>query len=280
LQTVIYGQNVPYRERRIKTPPLVARAGELVRYRELVRNLVKRDLKVRYRNSVFGFAWSLLNPLFMMGVLSIVFSLVFGGVEVENFPAFLIVGLIPWNFCTTSLGRVVSCLIDNGHLIKKVYFPREVLPISVVLANLVHFVIAIPVLLLILTLLGVNLTWKALLFPPLIVIQLLLIMGLAFIISAVNVFYRDMGVALDVLLQGWFFATPIFYHHHILPLPLQKPAMANPLAAIITAYRDVLIYDRWPDRNFTLVALLSSTLIFVVGYAVFNRWSSGFAEEV
>jgi lipopolysaccharide transport system permease protein len=280
LQTVIYGQDIPYRERQIKAPLLLTRAGELVRYRELVRNLVKRDLKVRYRNSVFGFAWSLLNPLFMMAILSVVFSLVFGRVEVENFPAFLIVGLIPWNFCVTSLSRAVSCLVDNGHLIKKVYFPREVLPISVVLANLVHFVIAIPVLLLILVLLGVNLTWKALLFPPLIVIQLLLIVGLALLISSVNVFYRDMGVALDVLMQGWFFTTPIFYHHSILPLPLQKPAMANPLAAIITAYRDVLIYDRWPDRNFTLVALLTSTLVFVVGYTVFNRWSPRFAEEV
>jgi lipopolysaccharide transport system permease protein len=280
LQTVIYGQDIPYRERQIKTPPLVARIGELIRYRELIRNLVKRDLKVRYRNSVFGFAWSLLNPLFMMGVLSVVFSLVFGRSGVENFPAFLIVGLIPWNFSATSLGRAVSCLIDNSHLIKKIYFPREVLPISVVLANLVHFVMAIPVLLLILTLLGVNLTWKALFFPPLIIIQLLLIAGLALLISTVNVFYRDMGVALDVLLQGWFFATPIFYNHHILPLPLQKPAMANPLAAIITAYRDVLIYDRWPDRNFTLAALLSSTLIFAIGYAAFHRWSPRFAEEL
>lgn len=280
MQTVIYGQDVPYRERRTKAPPLLTKTVEIVRYRELIRNLVTRDLKVRYRNSIFGFAWSLLNPLFMMGLLSVVFSLVFGKVEVENFPAFLIVGLIPWNFCTTSLSRVVSCLIDNSHLIKKVYFPREVLPISVVMANLVHLALAIPVLLFILTVLGVHLTWKAFLFPPLILIQVLLIMGLAFVISAVNVFYRDMGVALDVLIQGWFFATPIFYHHHILPLWLQKPAMANPLAAIITSYRDVLIYDRWPDLNFTLGALFSSSLVFLLGYVLFNRLSSRFAEEL
>lgn len=259
-------------------------AGRLVdlwNYRELIRNLVVRDLKVRYRNSAFGFAWSLLNPLFMMVVLSVVFSLVFTERKlIENFPAFLVVGLIPWNFTNTSLARVVNSVIENSRLIKKVFFPREVIPISVVLANFVHFLLAIPVLLIILMFLGVMPNPKILLLPPLILIHLELVLGISLFISCVNVFYRDMGVALDVLLQGWFFATPIFYHHWILPLWLQKPAMANPLAAIITAYRDVLIFGRFPDRNFTLGALVSSTLIFVIGYAVYTRYAAVFAEEV
>jgi lipopolysaccharide transport system permease protein len=257
------------------------RLGDLWNYRELVRNLIVRDLKVRYKNSAFGFAWSLLNPLFMMVVLSVVFSLVFERSNlVDNFPAFLIVGLIPWNFTNTSLARGVNSMIDNNQLINKVFFPREVIPISVVLANFVHFLLAIPVLLVILIFLGVMPNPKILLLPPLILIHLELVLGIALFISCVNVFYRDMGVALDVLLQAWFFATPIFYHHWILPLWLQKPAMANPLAAIITAYRDVLIFGRFPDRNFTLGALVSSTLIFAIGYAVFTRYASVFAEEV
>jgi len=257
------------------------RLVDLWNYRELIRNLVVRDLKVRYKNSAFGFAWSLLNPLFMMLVLSVVFSLVFERQKlVDNFPAFLVVGLIPWNFTNTSLARVVNSVVENSRLIKKVAFPREVIPISVVLANFVHFLLAIPVLLIILMLLGVMPNPKIVLLPPLIFIQLELVLGIALFISCVNVFYRDMGVALDVLLQGWFFATPIFYHHWILPLWLQKPAMANPLAAIITAYRDVLIFSRFPDRNFTLGALVSSTLIFAIGYAVFTRYASVFAEEV
>jgi ABC-type polysaccharide/polyol phosphate export permease len=259
-------------------------AGRLVDlwgYRELIRNLVVRDLKVRYKNSAFGFAWSLLNPLFMMVVLSVVFSLVFERASpVENFPAFLVAGLIPWNFTNTSLTRAVNSVVENSRLVKKVFFPREVIPLSVVLANFAHFLLAIPVLLIILMFLGVMPNPKILLLPPLILIHLALVLGIALFISCVNVFYRDMGVALDVLLQGWFFATPIFYHHWILPLWLQKPAMANPLAAIITAYRDVLIFGRFPDRNFTLGALVSSTLIFVIGYAVFTRYASVFAEEV
>jgi lipopolysaccharide transport system permease protein len=240
------------------------RLVDLWNYRELIRNLVVRDLKVRYKNSAFGFAWSLLNPLFMMVVLSVVFSLVFERASpVENFPAFLVAGLIPWNFTNMSLTRAVNSILDSSQLVRKVFFPREVIPISVVLANFVHFLLAIPVLLVILMFLGVMPNPKIILLPPLILIHLELVLGIALFISCVNVFYRDMGVAMDLLLQGWFFATPIFYHHWILPIWLQKPAMANPLAAIIT-----------------LGALVSSTLIFAIGYAVFTRYASVFAEEV
>lgn len=260
---------------------MAGRFLDLRKYRELIQNLVVRDLKVRYKNSAFGFVWSLLNPLFMMVVLTIVFSLVFERQKlVDNYAAFLLVGLIPWNFTNTSLTRAVNSVLENSRLVKKVFFPREVIPISVVLANFVHFVLAIPVLVIILMFLGVMPTLKILLLPLLMLIQLELVLGIALFISCVNVFYRDMGVALDVLLQAWFFATPIIYPHWILPLWLQKPAMANPLAAIITAYRDVLILGTFPDRNFTLGALVSSTLIFIIGYVVYTRYSSVFAEEV
>jgi ABC-type polysaccharide/polyol phosphate export permease len=260
---------------------IAGRLAVLRTYRELVRNLVTRDMKVRYRNSIFGFAWSLLNPLLMLVVLSVVFTLVFErATPVENFPAFLIVGLIAWNFTSSSLARAVNSVIENYRLVNKVFFPREVIPISVVLANFVHFIMAIPVLLIILMVMGVMPTFKVLLLPPIMLIHLELVLGIALFVSCVNVFYRDMGVAMDVLLQAWFFATPIIYPHWILPLWLQKPAMANPLAAIITAYRDILVMDRFPDRNFTLGALVSSTIIFVIGYAVYTRYAPLFAEEV
>ena len=262
----------------------VETAGRLLdlrSYRELVRNLVIRDLKVRYRNSIFGFAWSLLNPLFLMVVLSVVFTLAFErATPVGNFPAFLIVGLIAWNFTSTSLSRAVNSVLENKQLVNKVFFPREVIPASVVLANFVHFVLAIPVLVVILLVLGVMPTPTILLLPPVMLIHLELVLGIALFVSCVNVFYRDMGVAMEVLLQAWFFATPIIYHHWILPVWLQKPFMVNPLAAIITAYRDILLLGQFPDRNFTLGALVSSTLIFVIGYAVYTRYAPKFAEEV
>ncbi len=257
------------------------RLVDLRYYRDLMRNLVTRDLKVRYKNSIFGFAWSLLNPLFLMVVLSVVFTVAFErATPVDNFPAFLIVGLIAWNFTSSSLSRAVNSVIENNQLVNKVFFPREVIPASVVLANFVHFVLAIPVLVVILMILGVMPTLKILLLPPVMLIHLELVLGLALFVSCVNVFFRDMGVAMDVLLQAWFFATPIIYHHWILPIWLQKPVMANPLAAIITAYRDILLLGRFPDRNFTLGALVSSTIIFAIGYAVYTRYAPLFAEEV
>jgi lipopolysaccharide transport system permease protein len=257
------------------------RLVDLRHFRDLLRNLVTSDLKVRYKNSIFGFAWSLLNPLFLMVVLSVVFTVAFErATPVENFPAFLIVGLIAWNFTSSSLSRAVNSVIENKQLVNKVFFPREVIPVSVVLANFVHFVLAIPVLVVILMILGVMPTLKILLLPPVMLIHLELALGLALFVSCVNVFFRDMGVAMDVLLQAWFFATPIIYHHWILPIWLQKPVMANPLAAIITAYRDILLLDRFPDRNFTLGALVSSTIIFAIGYAVYTRYAPLFAEEV
>jgi ABC-type polysaccharide/polyol phosphate export permease len=274
-------------EERNRRHPLrfaVETAGRLLdlrSYRELVRNLVIRDLKVRYRNSIFGFAWSLLNPLFLMVVLSVVFTVAFErATPVGNFPAFLIVGLIAWNFTSTSLSRAVNSVLENKQLVNKVFFPREVIPASVVLANFVHFVLAIPVLVVILLVLGVMPTPTILLLPPVMLIHLELVLGIALFVSCVNVFYRDMGVAMEVLLQAWFFATPIIYHHWILPVWLQKPFMVNPLAAIITAYRDILLLGQFPDRNFTLGALVSSTLIFVIGYAVYTRYAPKFAEEV
>jgi len=258
-----------------------SRLVDLRHYRDLMHNLVTRDLKVRYKNSIFGFAWSLLNPLFLMVVLSLVFTVAFErATPVDNFPAFLIVGLIAWNFTSSSLSRAVTSVIENNQLVNKVFFPREVIPASVVLANFVHFVLAIPVLVVILMILGVTPTLKILLLPPVMLIHLELVLGIALFVSCVNVFFRDMGVAMDVLLQAWFFATPIIYHHWILPLWLQKPVMANPLAAIITAYRDILLLGRVPDRNFTLGALVSSTIIFAIGYAVYTRYAPLFAEEV
>jgi len=258
-----------------------SRLVDLRHYRDLIHNLVTRDLKVRYKNSIFGFAWSLLNPLFLMVVLSVVFTVAFErATPVDNFPAFLIVGLIAWNFTSSSLSRAVTSVIENNQLVNKVFFPREVIPASVVLANFVHFVLAIPVLVIILMILGVMPTFKILLLPPVMLIHLELVLGIALFVSCVNVFFRDMGVAMDVLLQAWFFATPIIYHHWILPIWLQKPVMANPLAAIITAYRDILLLGRFPDRNFTLGALISSTIIFAIGYAVYTRYAPLFAEEV
>ncbi|TET54044.1 MAG: ABC transporter permease, partial [Anaerolineales bacterium] len=168
---------------------LSSRMRELWQYRDLIRNLVARDLKVRYRNSILGVAWSWANPLLMMLVLTVVFNLLAGRSDLRHYHVFVLSALLPWNFFSSSVSRATSSIVDNSHLIKKTYFPREALPISIVLADLVNFVIALPVFFGLALVSGAPLTWYVLLLPVTILVQVVFTVGLTLFLSAVNVFY-------------------------------------------------------------------------------------------
>src|SRR5687767_1010560 len=189
---------------------------EVWAYRDLLLNLVQRDLAVRYRRSALGFLWSFLNPLLMMAVFTIVFTVVKSN-SVRNYPLFVLCGLLPWNFLAGSLSGAVRSITSNANLIDKVYFPREVLPLAVVLANLVNFVLSLAVFLPLALLLGAQFSAWTLALPVIIGVQLLVVLGLALLLSALNVFYRDTELVLDVALIAWFFLTPIFYELELLP---------------------------------------------------------------
>ncbi len=186
------------------------RLAEILRYRDLSWNLVARDLKVRYRHSVLGFCWSLINPLLMTVVFFLVFKVLLRN-PMENFPVFILCGILPWNWCSSSLMGAVNSIVGNAHLIKKVYFPRELLPASVVFSNMMNFLLALPVVFLTMVVFHSPFTWLILFLPLLVAIQLLFMLGLAFFLSSVNVFFRDTEVILEVALLAWFFLTPVFY---------------------------------------------------------------------
>ena len=275
---------------------ILERLVELGRYRELIRNLVERDLKVRYKNSVLGFLWSLVNPLLMMAVFTVVFNFMLPHTGIHKFPVFVLCALLPWNFFSASVMGSVHSIVGNAHLIKKVYFPREVLPIAVVLSNLVNFLLALIVLFAMLFAFGINLSRWALLLPLIIVIQLLFTLGLAFVLSTLNVFYRDTSVIMEVVLLAWFFLTPVFYPIDILPqqrvlfgleLPIRRLAyVLNPMGSLVSAYRDIL----WgsleggppgpPALDFLARTATTALIILAVGYWVFIRYSRVFGEEV
>lgn len=275
--------------------PLVQRVRELYRYRELIRNLVVRDLKVRYRNSVLGFLWSLVNPLLMMLVFTVVFQVMLPQ-DIRAFPIFVLCAILPWNWFSASLNEAIPSVVNNAHLINKVYFPREVLPLSVVLANGVNFLLALLVLFAVIFAYGVHLSLGTLLLPAIILIQLMFTLGVAFILATINVFYRDTGVIMEVVLLAWFFLTPIFYTVAVLPeyrtilgltVPVQRLMyVVNPMASIISAYRDVL----WgslqggppgtPGLDFLVRTIVTSVVILLGGYLTFTRYSPVFGEEV
>lgn len=253
---------------------------DVVRYREFVRNLVARDLKVRYRNSVLGFVWSLLNPLLMMTVYTVVFSVLLRN-DIPNFPLFVLVGLLPWNFAVTSVMGSVTSVVGNSHLIKKVYFPREVLPLSLVLSNLVNFLLALPVLFALMLVTGGSFTPYVALLPVIMLMQTIFLVGLGFMLSAVNVFFRDTEVIVEVLVLAWFFLSPVFYRMEQLSEQGSRILYwINPMASLISSYRLILYDNAPPDPLFMGRTLLTASVFLLVGYAIFHRLSPRFGEEV
>jgi lipopolysaccharide transport system permease protein len=268
---------------------MIRRFSELYNYRELIRNLVIRDLKVRYKNSVLGVLWSLLNPLLMTLVFSVVFTVMLPNNEIDHFPLFFLCGFLPWSFLSTSLIGGTGSIVNNSSLIKKVYFPREILPVANVLSNLVNFLVALIVLFAMVFVFRARLTAAVLMLPLIIVAQTMFITGLALILSTANVFYRDTQHILEIVMQAWFFVTPIFYQITI--LPQQKVLLGvtvdvqlwlrrlNPMASLVASYQDVLYWGHPTGWDFFLRTLATCALMLVIGYTVFCRFSSVFGEE-
>jgi lipopolysaccharide transport system permease protein len=255
-------------------------AIEIWRYRELVRNFVVRDLKARYKNSVLGFLWSLANPLLMMVVFTIVGSALQGR-DYREFPAFVLSGLLAWNWCSASVMGGVSSITGNAHLIKKVAFPRQLLPLSMVLSNGVNFVLALIPLMVICSLLGKWPSPLLLLVPVVMVIQILFLTGLALFLGCLNVYFRDTEHIVDVLVLAWFFLTPIFYSVEELSSQYARLFyIVNPMASIISTYRLIFFFQAPPDALFVLRMTIQAVAMFVVGYLFFLRRAADFGEEI
>lgn len=271
-------------------PSLFARLRELWQYRELIRNLVVSDLKSRYKNSVFGFFWSLLNPLGMMLVFTLVFGVLTPNVKIEKYPLFLLCGLLPWNYFATSVTGSLYSVVGNSNLVKKVYFPRAVLPIATVLSQLVNFLLAFVVLFAALVIFQANFnSWLPLLLLVML-IQTVFTIGIALVLSTLNVFYRDTAMIMDVVMLAWFFLTPVFYSTAILPQsitvagitfdPQRLLYILNPMASLINMYRDLLYWGYRTDLDFFVRTAITAISVFAFGFWFFHRYADRFGEEL
>jgi lipopolysaccharide transport system permease protein len=253
---------------------------EFLRYRTLVKNLVFKDLKLKYRDSVLGVVWSLLNPLLLLLVYTLAFKLVLR-IETENYAYFLMVSLLPWNFFSGSLIASTQAITGNANLIRKVYFPRETLPIATVLFTfsqlLLALVVFLPALLLVS---GVRPHWTAVLLIPLLLLHLLFTLGLAFVLATCTVFFRDVAHLTEVAVLLLFWMTPIIYPVTMAPPMLQLFFKLSPLAAFAIAYQDVLFWGRMPEELVLSTLLGWTAAALVGGYALFRRYTPAFAEEV
>lgn len=253
---------------------------EVFKYRILIQTLVLRELKSRYRGSILGFLWSFINPLVLMLVYTLVFSVYLRN-PMEGYPAFLFCGLLPWLWFSTSIMHGAASIRDGGHLIKKVVFPAEILPLVAVLSNMINFLLSLPILFIFLLASKISLTPYILFFPVILIIQFILTTGLALFLSAVNVHLKDVEQILNNLLMLLFFLTPIIYPVSFIPEKYRQFFLIlNPAFSLITSYQDILFNGKFPDLGGLGYLVIISLLMLFLGYAIFNRFRDSFAEEV
>lgn len=269
---------------------------EIFAYRNLLKNLVIRDLKARYKNSVLGIVWSLLNPLLMMTVYTVLFTILIPNDDIEKYPIFILVALIPWQFHTGTMMNSTGSIVNNAAIIKKVYFPRILLPTAALLSNFVNFLLASLILLILLYAFDIGLTVYALWVPLILITQVIFLLGLTYIFSTLQAFYRDTLLILEVGLLAWFFLTPVFYPFErfgeqaemwgIVFNPARLMRWVNPMASIIDGYRTVLwgnMGSNGPgpmDPLALLRTLVTAVIIFIIGYTVFTRSEHLFGEKL
>lgn len=252
---------------------------EIYNYRELLKTNIKKEIRGKYKGSWLGVLWTFLNPLLMLVVYAFVFPYILR-VNVDNYTIFMIVALIPWNFFTTAIQSGTGSVVANGNILKKVYFPREIIPISITTSQLVNFLITCIIMAVFIIFSGVGFSVHALLFPLLVLIQYILILGLTFILSALTVFVRDIDHFVSVILMLGFYATPIVYQGEMLPKKFQIFLKLNPMAQLVEAYRSILYYHRMPDITMLVIWGLGSVALLVVGYLIFKKLEKSFVEEL
>ena len=252
---------------------------KIYKYRELLKTNVKKEIRGRYKNSFLGILWSFLNPLLQLAVYSVIFGALLAGGD-KTYHIYICVALIPWTYFTTTISQAAFTIIGNGDIIKKVYFPREILPISVVTSGAVNFLISTIIILAFVLGAGLGLTKYIILYPFVLLIQYILLLGISFIVSSITVYFRDLEHIIGVVLMAAFYATPIVYRLSDLPANLQVIMQLNPMTHLINAYRDIFYYHQMPDMKMLLILLGISLVLTVIGYFIFKKLQKGFAEEL
>lgn len=246
-----------------------------IKYKPLLNELVARDIKVRYRKSFLGLLWTLLNPLFMMIIMTIVFSNIFRA-NIEYFPAYLLAGQICFNFFNESTTNAMHSIIGNASLLKKVYVPKYLFPVSKVFSTLINLLASVIVLLAVMIVTGVPLNFNCLWVVVPVIGLVLFSVGVGLILSSVAVFFRDMLHFYGVLTLAWSYLTPLFYPIEILPSSVRMIVTLNPITNIVECVRAATLYGAMPELPLMAASVLPGVFVLIFGFYVFNRTQDKF----
>jgi len=254
---------------------------ELYAYRQMIFSLVKKDLRGRYKGSVLGFMWTFINPLFQLIVYTIVFSKILPNNNVEKYYLYLFVALIPWIFFSSSITVGAASVVAQKDLVKKIYFPRMVIPISYVTSCFVNMLLSFIVIFAVIIITGTGFNFLALLtLPVIMLVEYLFALGMSLLTSAVTVYFRDLEHILSIVAMAWMYLTPIVYSKSIVPKRYLPLFNLNPMTPIIDCYRTVLYEKQVPDLSTLLLAAGLGVFFLIFGTMVFNKLQKHFAEEL
>ena len=263
----------------------VKRLKRIFMYRYMIVSLVRRELKGRYKGSALGFLWTFVNPLLQMLVYTVVFSIIMRS-DIDHYYIFLFVVLIPWIFCSSCVSGGSDCVVCSKELVKKIFFPREVLPISFVTASFINMLLAYLVVFAVTIISGFGLRLSILPYLfPVIVVEYFLALGLCFLVSSLTVYFRDLLYFLQVATMLWQFLTPVMYSQErvIESMSTRSPVLLklwflNPMTPIINCFRDVMYYKRIPNLAMLTSAVGFSVFFLILGWFTFGKLQRGFAE--
>ena len=250
-------------------------------YNQLLKHLALREIKSRYKQSFLGFFWVILNPFFQMLIMSFVFSFI---VKFQTpgvpYPVFIFIGLLPWFFLANSTTAATDTFVTNGELIKKIYFPREIFVLATVTAKMMDFFLAFILLLGMMVFYDLPFNLYTFLFIPIFAIQFVFVYALSLLLATLNLFYRDIKYLFNLVLQLWFYVTPIIYATEFFPEKWRWIFKLNPMSVFINAYRQVLINGSAPNMSSLLIAVGMSGGMLIIAYYVFRKLEGSFADVV
>lgn len=259
---------------------MLQRIRNIYAYRDMIYSLVRRELRGRYKGSVLGFLWTYINPLCQVVIYSAVFSVIFK-VNIDKFYLYLIIGMMPWTFFNTSVQGGATCVRAQADMVKKIYFPREVIPISYVTSAFVNMLLSFIIVFLVVFLSGIGFKMSALLYLPLIMaIEYIFALGVAFVVSSITVYFRDLEQIVGVIMMAWIYITPIMYNMEYVPEQYKQLVVMNPMTPIVEVYHQILYYQMIPTTDYLLLAVGNSFIVFAVGFIVFAKLDRNFAEEM